>query len=310
MRARGQLSVAVLAVVLAVGGSSCASVRKQEAIDRIARATRFDDARTGTIVISTRSLTGPPISASALGITAAPSSPPSLRVLIDASNRRAVLLAPPRAAARIGATRAGGFPALVLFTESRVYVRSADADLVGARPWLAADVKRLGAIAKATSEVLASPRTSGDLVVLSPIDVLDLARGFLTGSVTTDAGPLVTYRGRTSLDKDFRERRRDPSDADAIRDLLRSFSAKDDVNPITVQIDASGALRRVAVSFVGRPEYGIRFATTLDLELENAKEPIDTSVFATPRAADVVLVESLGDLRAAVDQWTAPGGGA
>lgn len=303
-------SLRVCSVLLLVAlVSSCASQRKQDAIDRITRAARFDDVRAGTISVSTTSLTGQPTFAPELGgQAAAPSAPPSLRVVVDASRRRAALLAPPSAAAKIGATAKGGFPALVVFDGTRIYVRSADAGLVGARPWLAADVTKLGAIGKATTEDLATPRTAGDLVVLSPIDLLDLARGFLTGSVAVDSRQPPAYRGRTSLDKDFRERHRDPSDADTIQDLLRTFAAKDDIQPIKVELDGRGALRRLAVSFVGKPEYGVRFSTTLDLSLEAATEPVDVSVLDVPPATDVVVLDSLGDLRDAVDQWTPAAG--
>jgi hypothetical protein len=181
---------------------------------------------------------------------------------------------------------------------------------VGARPWLAGRLDDISGVVKATTDDLRRPLTPGELLVVSPVDVINLTLGFLTGSVatSTDNGATV-HRGRTSIDKEMRERHLDPDDADPFRDILKRFAAKDDVNPLTVVLDRAGALQEVAVAFTGRPEYGIRFATTFTLSLEPVA-PVDRSVFALPRRADVVEVSSLTDLRAAVDQWAAIGGAA
>lgn len=296
----------VVAVVALVG--ACTPVGKQRAVDRIARAANAGAIRTGTITVTTRPLTRP------TGLTLAPRAAAApvatLRVVVDRVKRRAALLAPASAAARIGATPGKGFPALVLFDHDRVYVRAADGGLVGARPWLAADLTDLGSVGVATTESLSQPRTVGDLVLVSPIEVIDLALGVLTGSVRADAGGApgtAAYRAQTSIEKEFRQRHLDPSDDKHFVDVLRSLAVKDDINPIKVQFDGRGDLHGVAVDLIGRPEYGVRFATTFALEFDASASPADATVFEVPTAGDVVEVTSLGDLRAGIDEWTARG---
>jgi hypothetical protein len=291
----------ILALALLVG---CAPVGKQRVVERIARAANANAVRTGSITVTTRQLSRP------AGLTLAPRTgtvaAPTLRVVVDRAKRRAALLAPPAAAARIGATATGGFPALVLFDHDRVFVRAADGALVGARPWLAADLTDLGAVGMATTESLSQRRTLGELVLVSPVEIIDLTLGVLTGSVRAQPGTPASYRAQSSIEKEFRERHRDPSDDKDFVDVLRSVAAKDDINPLTVELDAQGALRRVAVDFTGRPEYGVKFATTFTLDLDAPGGSVDTSVFDVPAPGDVVEVTSLGDLRAGIDEWATP----
>jgi hypothetical protein len=302
-----------IALVAVVALTGCASLEKQRAIDAIADAARAPEIRVGTIEVSTQLTKGPGGVAAGLPTGAPAAVPVRLQVVVDVAHDRAALLAPPAAAARIGATEAVGFPPLVIFDDGRVYVRAPDSDLVGARPWLAGRVDEISGVVKATTDDLRRPLTDGELLVVSPLDVMHLALGFLSGSVkASPENGATVYRGRTSIDKATRERDLDPDDADPFRDILKRFAAKDDVNPITVVLGRNRKLQSIAVAFTGRPEYGIRFATTFSLALEPATPgmTVDRSVFTLPKPADVVEVSSLTDLRAAVDQWAALGGAA
>lgn len=296
------LAACTIAAALVAG---CAPAEKQAAVKRIANAIATLGVRTGTITVSTRPIDVPTLAPAARpkGITLPTAVAPtaSLRVVVDRAGRRAALLAPPEAAARIGISGGGSFPALVLFDGDRVYVRATDAGLVGARPWLAMDLRDLGAVTVAQTDELSRPRTAGDLVVVSPMQVLDLALGVLTGSVTRLSA--TQYRAKTSIEKEYRERDFEASDTKDFEQALRSFAAKDDINPIDFSLAPDQSLQKVAVDLIGRPEYGIKFATQFVLELD-PKGDVDTSVFAVPRRADVVEVNSIGDIRAAIDEWT------
>ncbi len=293
-------------------GASCASVDKQNAVRRIARAVETVGLRAGTITVATRPIDVPSQAVPGVRVPkidgGTPAlAPASLRVVLDRGARRAALLAPPAAAARIGISEGQSFPALVLFAGDRVYVRSSDVGLIGARAWLGMDLTELGAVTAPATEELAQPRSAGDLTIVSPIQVLDLALGLLTGSVKRPSPS--TVKGNASIEKEYRERDREPSDSDDFLQILRLFAVKDDINPIGVELDAAQRIKAITIEFVGKPEYGVKFGTRFALTLDPVGPPIDKSVLAIPARADVVEVSSLGDLRAAVDAWTLSGVG-
>jgi hypothetical protein len=235
-----------------------------------------------------------------------PVAPASLRVVVDVAARRAALLAPPAAAARIGPGPDGSFPPIALFDGHTLYVRAFDAAAVGARPWVAVDLDHAIGQQTSSTDALTRPRTLGDLALVSPIDLLDLGRGLLTGSVTaTDRGRLS---GRTSIDKEVRARHLDPSAADPLRHRHAAFAATDDINPMRVDLSGDGQVQHLSVDLVGRPEYGVQVRTTFALDLDATPT---ASLPSTPAAADVVRVDDLGEVRNALDAWaTSPGAGA
>jgi hypothetical protein len=296
---------ALVLLAVAPGVTASAPVAKRQAVERVAASVTRPDVRTGTLTIA--AVVDAPATAAPGLPTAAPSPPATVRVVIDPVRRRASLLAPPAAAARLGPEPGGGFPAIALFDGPSLYVRAVDAAAVGARPWLAVDLDHLGAVATASTDDLQKPRTLGDLAVIGPIELLDLARGFLTGSVSTTAAG--SYRGRTSIEKDHRARRLDPSDAEPLLDRLRAFAVSGDVHEISVDVAADGHLARLEVGLVGRPEYGVKVTTRFTLAMDDG--PPSGVVPPAPAAEDLVTVDELGDARATLDAWAiAPGAGA
>jgi hypothetical protein len=301
----GRAALAAVVLTVAPALTACAPVAKRQAVERVAAAVTRPEVRTGTLTIA--AVTEAPAT-NGPALPAAPPVPPvSVRVVLDPVHRRAALLAPPAAAARLGPNAGGGFPAIALFDGTTLYVRAVDAAAVGARAWLGVDLESLGAVGTASTDELQQPRTLGALAVLGPIELLDLARGFLTGSVTMTAPG--SYRGRTSIEKEHRARRLEPSDARPLLDRLRAFAVSDDVQPLAVSVTPDGRLAHLEVGLVGRPEYGVKVTTRLTLAMDDG--PAEGVVPPAPPEEDVVTVDDLGDARTTLDAWAvAPVAGA
>lgn len=326
---------AVVAVV--VTATACGPADKQRATRQIAAGAKRSELRHGRVSLSTKVVdmalpsaatqalpNGGRMNAAAAAqlLGAAPGSAKAaaadLDLVLDPAHRRAALLAPASAAARVGPTPSGGRPALVLFDHDTIYVRRADLTTVGARQWYRLDTRQIVSLGTPTAAVLAAPRTLADLAVLNPVDVVQQAVGMLTGSLhdggaETLAGPSgggsVTahhYSGRTSLDKVTRQFHRDADSKKPWQRLLRIFAAKDDINPIAVWTGQDGRLDRLDLTYVGRPARRTRIDVTYSVVLapsEPAPAPADLEVLTPPPGSDVVEVSSLAQIRGALGQW-------
>ena len=321
------ITVALAATVAIV---ACGPVDKQRAVQAVATAARQSEPRTGTLSITSRPRTAIalPGTGGQPGVTApAASARPtptrvSLPMIVDPGRQRSALLATAAAAARLGPSPSGGLPALALFDGGRVYVRSPDAGQVGARPWLSLDTDAVGPVSTPETQQLSTPRTIGDLVVVSPLVLREAAFGLLTGSVelrgtvdlTAPDGRAVranAYAGNTSLDKAARALHRDPDSVRPTRHLLESFAVHDDINPMSVWLDVNGHLSRIEVAYAGRPQRGVRIDVDLDMQLNpRGAVPVPTDVLEAPPVDQVVQVSSIEELKAALDQWSQLGAGA
>jgi hypothetical protein len=324
------------AAAAALAIAACSPAGKEAAVRKISAASRRPELRMGSLELSSAIVhisvpggaSGPSLPAGAGALagllpspTGAAAGPPAaVTLVIDVGGRRAALLAPGAVAGKVGATTStGGAPALVLFDGGVTYVRRPTQGIVGARPWYRLDTAFLTQISEPPTSAMALPRTISDLVVLSPIILLEQASGFLTGSLkdrgmqslTPPGGgaavPSSHYAGNTSLDKTTRSFRRDADQKRPVQRLLRVFAAHDDINPVEAWVSADGRLRRLDVGYRSRPDRGVlmsvRYRLALDPTdgLDAPKIPAD--VLNAPAAADTVTVTSLAQLRGALGQW-------
>jgi hypothetical protein len=313
---RGIRSIGALFCVAIAAGACGPGADKKEAADAIAAAGKRHELRIGdlTLVSTARTLTRSlPLRPQG------PTVPAHADLVLDVTHNRAALLAPAAAAARIGVTTSnGGPPALILFAGPVTYVRRPTQGIAGARPWYRFDSRTLGDLTTPSLEALAAPRTIGDLVVISPLVLLEQTSGVLTGSlkhlrsepvrVSGAIAGAEHYRANASIEKVTREFRRDADATRATKRLLRVFGAGSEINTAEAWLYPDGRLGRLALTYPARPDKNNRFDVRFDLRLAPPASAARaaTEVLVTPQKKDVVEVATLSQLRNVVAQWFEP----
>lgn len=312
-------TVAVFLVVAALVSACGPGAEKQRAADAIAASGQRQEIRVGEISLASSAVETTRPLAPRAGDAVAPAR---AELVVDGVRGRAALLAPSAAAAKIGVTTStGGPPALILFAGPVTYVRRPTQGIAGARPWYRFDTRTLRDLSLPSLERIAEPRALSDLVVVSPLVLLEQTAGVLTGSLESLGAEEVAvagsaaiadhYRANASIDKVTREFRRDADETRFTQRLLRAFAISGEINTLDAWLYRDGRLGRLALTYASRPEKGVRFDMRFDMRLApvSSQPAVAREVLDLPDSEDVVQVTTLSQLRGVVAQWFGTGTG-
>jgi hypothetical protein len=225
----------------------------------------------------------------------------SVGVAIDPGNRRGAFL-----------MATDGHP-IALFDPATAFVRRKTRSAADKRLWSRLELQRLPDISKPTFEQMTQGMKPGEVVVLDPVFLTELAAGVLTGSVKqvgvdTDGNRRLTFN--TSISKAERKRHVKEDERKSRKKQLTSIAVTDDIHGGEAVLRKDGSLAGIKIVFAVRPDK----QTRLDLEARLTLGPVAPGAprpdMTLPGKDTTVRVPALGTLKGTLTDQLMPAGGA